>query len=412
MNKISLKDMPLIVFFLYFYMRCSLTFLGINEGVTSFLILTLLVLYQLLKKRCFIIKKNNFWVFVLICGFIGLSCMLNRAFSNLDLGVILQWVICLVVTSTFSKDEFYDYFLKSMYFIAVSSIVGLLIWHTIPGFVNLFPLVTNMKWFGGATNLRNLYICLVDTGSTYQRNFGIFYEPGMYAFYLNLAIFILLFKKESIDVKKFIVLVIALLTTTSTNGYISLTLLVIIYFTSRKSFASRLEKKMYKNTKKMLIVLTVVIIFLAVYYFYANPARLSFLTSKLFELNMSSTSGSGFERFRAIRLSIEAFLLNPVVGLSVTGISNYSGSSITTFTPMQWFATYGLVYGLLCNVGYAKVAIDRKNKTSVNLMLCVTIFTMIVSQNLTTNGVMVALLMYSFLDMFKTRKRRSVELCI
>ncbi len=78
-----------------------------------------------------------------------------------------------------------------------------------------------------------------------SRNSSLFWEPGAFQAYINLAILILVFEKDNIVNKRryYIVFLIALLTTQSTTGYI-LTSVIILYavFTSKIKIRSALIK--------------------------------------------------------------------------------------------------------------------------------------------------------------------------
>ena len=400
--------LQLLLFFLYIYMRCSLVFLDVNEGVIGCLIVLLMLVYQLIVQHRMYIQKSYTMIFLIMTGLISISCIVNRNFSNLDLGVLLQWLVGTFVVSTFRREDFVRCYVKVLYVIAGCSLVGFVLGIVAPGIVARFPTVTSMKWFGGSSSLRNMFLCIVDIDSRYQRNYGIFYEPGMFAFYLNLAIYFLLFSKKKLNIRFFIVLVLALLTTTSTNGYISLAILMIaFYLKSRRSRGQNFTKKQ----KNILALAVVTLLIYAIFYFIRNPDRWLFLVSKLGELNSKSTEGSGFERIRAVSLAFEAFSMNPLFGISVTGVSEFSGSSITTFSPIQWFATYGILYGAVCNYAYGKVVYDkRENAFLVNCILLLFTFSMILTQNITSNGVVVALLYYSIENSFKFNERKSYDI--
>lgn len=92
-----------------------------------------------------------------------------------------------------------------------------------------------------------------------QRNYGIFYEPGVYQTVLSSAIFLLLFDKTLFATKKkkilyVLILIIAMLTTGSTTGYISLTILLAFYVLSTNGSKKR------KLFMMLIIIATVIII--------------------------------------------------------------------------------------------------------------------------------------------------------
>lgn len=97
------------------------------------------------------------------------------------------------------------------------------------------------------------YTQLLGYGEIYARNSGMFWEPGAYQGYLNIALFLLLRSEYNVDDrrKRLLVLSLALFSTQSTTGYLVFGTLVIYYVIR--------NKKMAMPTKLLLLLLTVVV---------------------------------------------------------------------------------------------------------------------------------------------------------
>ena len=282
-----------------------------------------------------------------------------------------------------------------MYIISIFSLISYFISLLKPSIFLNFSYFSDSSWLGPGDHfgLRNAFVSVVDIGSNYRRNWGIFYEPGMFAFYLNLALYLLLFKSESINKKMLLFLSIALITTFSTSGYITFGLMFIALVLKNKKNS---VINYMKNNKKIIFLFIVMIIGVVVF-FITNPNNWLFFSSKFSEIgNKSISNGSGYSREKAMYLALEAIKLRPLTGISSSGISQFFDGNISTFTPLQWFATYGLLYGLICNVLLLYYAIDKNEKLLCNIFKYFAIVSMIVSQNMSSNIMIMIIIIYSF----------------
>lgn len=399
MLKLDKRIGQFFLIFLFMYFRFSLWFLGTSETIQAFLSIFLLITYQLIFTQRFVLKQKSLIMFLTMLLLILTSCLINYNLNNLELGVILQWVIALLIVNTLSKQEFCESYVSVICLLSIFSLIVFFLELSLPSFIEIFPYVTATKWIGNGMdgNIRNIYIGIAALGANYKRNWGIFYEPGMYAFFLNFAIFLELFVSKNTDKKKIIILMLALLTTLSTNGYISLFLIMFAFILQRKN-AITYNKKL----KFWMIKLGSVIVLFVTVFFAFNPERWFFFISKLGEWGASA--GSGYERISALKYAWFAFLHNPITGISSTKISGFYNGNISTFTPLQWFATYGLIYGLICNVCLGLTAFNDKKLSGNNIIKCIALFTMIFSQNMTSNSIVLAFIIYNATNLFG-RKR-------
>ena len=177
---------------------------------------------------------------------------------------------------------------------------------------------------------------------TISRNCGYAWEPGSFAVYLCLAIFINLFINSDSKNNKlhFWILLAALLTTQSTTGYFILMTIIIFYFIN-------------KDVKKILLVFPIVI---AVMIFVFS---LPFMKNKILDL-ISETSGleqllsDAFgrsspatpQRFMSLMITMVDFYHNPIIGLAAHYEDAWTyklGSNISPISGIgNLFAQFGL----------------------------------------------------------------------
>jgi hypothetical protein len=177
---------------------------------------------------------------------------------------------------------------------------------------------------------------------TIPRNCGYSWEPGSFAVYLCLALFINLFitstRKDS--KLRFWILFATLISTQSTTGYVIMMLIIVFYFIN-------------KDIKKILLVFPIVI---AVMIFVSS---LPFMKNKIFELidetsRLEQLLFDSFgrenpvtpQRFTSLRITMVDFLHNPLLGLAAHYEDQWTyklGSNISPISGIgNLFAQFGL----------------------------------------------------------------------
>jgi hypothetical protein len=175
------------------------------------------------------------------------------------------------------------------------------------------------------------------------RNCGYAWEPGAFAIYLCLAIFINLFftNPDSKGKTRFWVMVVALLSTQSTTGYIIFIVITLFYF---------LNKKLY------IVLLLFPFIVISLIYI----ATLPFMSQKVIEL-IDETKGIDLlvertigreeemtpQRFTSFMITFQDFRNNPVLGLGNHQEESWTykiGANISSITGIgNLLSQFGLV---------------------------------------------------------------------
>lgn len=148
---------------------------------------------------------------------------------NLTGGYIFK--ICLLfcgyaVTRITGWEDFKRYYCDIMYFIAAVSLACFM-FHSIIASMTVIPSVSN-----GQLAFKNMIFSIVPMGNysiwSWYRNYGIFWEPGVYQLYLNIAIMFTFFGKKKAGIKdifRIFIYALAILTTFSTAGYFLLSMM-------------------------------------------------------------------------------------------------------------------------------------------------------------------------------------------
>ena len=219
-----------------------------------------------------------------------------------EIMVILQaYLICTVVT----VEDFKRAFTNVMSVLAVVSVAGFALRYIYPGIVNHIPVLTNLS----DLKYGNLLLTTIPHDVMYVtfRNYGIFREPGVYQFFLNLALIFLLEKPNVAKSWQLYSLLVAMVFTFSTAGYILAIAIVLVYF-----FLDRLQIKA-STVLPMLIAILVVGSLFSRGIIKAD----SNIFSKLLTSNSSTNS-----RFGSIAVDFHIAKMSPVFGCGFEFVEN------------------------------------------------------------------------------------------
>lgn len=235
---------------------------------------------------------------------------------------------------------------------------------SMPAFVN-----------AGGRDFYNFGLSFVSITEVKYRNFGIFREPGVYQFFLILALLLHNYILQWDKNWKFwvinIILVVTALTTFSTNGVVEAGLLVLVVF---------FDKKLYKDKKILVTAIVLAVLAVAgVTVIMLRGGDLAFtlkqMVAKLYTLNRSSSA-----RLDAIVADIGFFLKNPLFGEKIAMV--LEAVEHNTTSTMLMFAMFGVLGGGLHLVSWLALTWDRERKLWVNVSLMLIVLMSFNTQNL------------------------------
>jgi len=210
-----------------------------------------------------------------------------------------------------------------------------------------------------------------------HRNWGIFREPGVYQFFVLIAVYlnnyISKWNKPWILWMNNLILSITMLTTFATGGVIELLLFVIILI---------IDKQYYKNKIVRRVLCTAIIcIFILVLYSWAEQNTL-FITIRTMILKIfdASPNTSGGARYDSIAVDTKIFFMNPFFGEKIA-TTLYAVQDNTTST-MILFAIFGVLGGLFHVAGWIALVWEKNRKIWINLALLLVLFMSFNTQNL------------------------------
>lgn len=388
----------LLVFLLIYCSQDALLF-GTNANKIFFIvknIILVFVFFFLVRKTTKNIEidigKSNIVLYGLISMSL-LTSLLNFDITFKYLYEILLILIAYNITRNLSFDKFKEYFVYSLYYLSLLSVIL----YAISLFsYSLIELMPSFKNESGYIYYSFLGLCNVSEVPMYgmMRNASLFREPGVYAIFLIISL-VFLYNTNTIHKRQrnkiMFVSSIAILTTLSTAGYIGL-LLLIGYLVLGKS------NQIGFGSKLFVILLCIV----GVYYVLTNDS----LYSSVFD-KMSGGNDSANSRFGAIFNNIEMWSKDGVSilfgngyqyvenNISLVATEKEYISTHNTNTLFKMLSVHGFFYFItIISLLYAASRKITSNHFSLYVMLLFCI--MLSNEDLIFNQIIYIILFYGF----------------
>lgn len=293
----------------------------------------------------FIKKKNtiNIGLVILVISFSTLTLVQTALGFNQSIFTFILFLVSLLGYFFISKViglNFFNTFINSIYYVSLISLPFFFLTFYVPFLTfiadkvsiiftplsfnenNLLPneISRNILIY----NFKNYYFA-------YNRNSGPFWEPGMFAVFLNTALFFNLLKtKKAISLRNFI-FVLTIITTFSTTGYIGLFFILIVYL-------------LFISTSRFRIAYILTLIIISAYII-----ELDFMQNKILEqIEMANKSGSS--RFGAVLIHWQIIKNYPLTGVGdglSRFVSYYTDATSTANGISLVFAKFGIPFGML-----------------------------------------------------------------
>ena len=356
-----------------------------------FLFLLLPICLYLIKVRKIQFQKSVITTILVITVFAVLHFILGHRNLIGTIDLILRFST-IIVASVLVGTSFRPIFIYLMKFFSYVSVIIWCLIFIFPSFANiLFSIGSALPQFVSETWLQNtttpgvslyLYYLPEKLSSSYMsffRNCGPFFEPGLFASYLSLAIALNMGVYNSLFNKDNIILLLALLSTCSSAGYISLLIILISSLFFSKSIFYR-----------VVIILTLVLCW--------NPImNLDFMSEKI-STNFESADSSASSRFGAVLYHLEKLSVSPLIGyaggdMPLTRfdslVGNYDASGLlspngVSFPFLFWGVPLGIVFFALL-FRSIQILLPQTLPKYKLLLLFIILLSASFSQTITTN---------------------------
>ncbi len=287
----------------------------VNDVRTNYIICALFTIVLFFRHNK--IKTSGFVLYIIsftLISLVQISSVPNASISSgifLLLKMFIGFVLISVVGYRFPK-----VYVETMTFIAVISLVGFLY----NSFFGIIPGVRHSD-YGVSIYIYN-QLDSIHTGFV-SRNCGMFWEPGAYQGYLNIAVmFALMFDTMKKIKYQILILIIAILTTKSTTGYAVLAFILAYYI-------------MFNYNGKYRILFCVFFALLFVYYY----TSLDFLQDKIQTQDFNNQSEGRLNDYaRYMPLIKEHFLF----GMSAE-VANEAPTGNGFLSFLLYYGVFGIV---------------------------------------------------------------------
>lgn len=372
-----------LIFLAFIYLNGSLWAVDGISGIQQFALKTILILVVIVaKKPRFKMKNVRFTVFLL--AMMLMTMLTAGIYFDLDVAAILNLLFALVIVSSYSEEVFAYWYCKIMGFLACCSLVGFTTYYVARGVLNAFPQVV---WHAGI-RFANMIVTLVPlTMEDYFRNWGIFREPGFYSIFLIIALVFELFSPKKPKKAIVYIEIVSLITTFSTMGIVALVLLLAAYILDRKDVYT--DKK---SKRRLITVALVVLCAVCLWMIFTSNGQRMFARVFGKVLSEKSTNVSYLNRQLGIERAVSIFENNVLFG---GGYISVVGGEID-FTELLWFAIYGVLFGIVCNLYYLIYPLKYGKSGISKLLLMATFFVAAYSQSIETSMFTFIILLYSF----------------
>lgn len=390
--------------------------INIPASIRIIIILLIPFVFVTTQKKVFSLKRNAILLAVLLLGLQAITCLANGIYMEQDLFLIGSLFAALMFCGVISFERFVAGYREVIYWIALLSTIVYSVNVIFPNLINLIP--SFMLQQGSSTGTYTLLWTIVVkkiSVQTYNRNFGIFVEPGQFQLFLCIAFIIEFFYYRKIEWKRILVIALAVVTCRSTNGFLALIPIVIAYLLDESKFEEKSRKKSRFVFGCLIVVLGLVLFFSTSENIIAYIIEVVEKVESLSATYSYEDVGSGIERRRSMDVAWKMFVSSPVVGLGYKGWMIFkqnltSSSFIMTFSPLNWFARFGVVYGVIVNSLYVSSFVFIPKKFISKLFVALSMFIMISAQEVTSDPFIWVLIFYGCENLFYRRKTNN--LCI
>ncbi len=299
--------------------------------------LLLILLLPLLMSEGRLVVNGQFTLCCILVFIMTVSGITNQA----GIGTLLSRVIAVLTAYSIAKyctlEAFATSFCRFVCIVSWVAIVIEILAYVLPGAVYAMPTIVNTAGTRHATCFFGS-IATENIAKPLIRSNGIFWEPGAFAVYLNLALFFRLFALKEQRISQLVTYLAALIITFSTAGYICFAFLMIVYILFFNS------GKANSKSKWVMVFLMLVAVIVA----FASPTVKSLLFGKI--INRESTM---MVRWYSFIGGFQVAAAAPLIGVFSNNIRDamreYAAASggMLTNTWTYQFAAYGFPFGIL-----------------------------------------------------------------
>ncbi|UOW67241.1 O-antigen ligase family protein [Paraclostridium bifermentans] len=400
----GIKKMNYIIVFALIYLTSSFVSLSIPGIINMTMLITLGAFSCVYNIKDIKISYKSF-IILCILSINALIVFLVYQDSIYQYAILfISMISAYMISISIQYKEFIKIYVKIMYILCIISLIAYFISLISLDLFSIFPIQEN----SAGTKVYNMIFTVLHISDYIKRNFGLFWEPGAFQTFINLALFFEMFTAKVPNSKVVTILIITIITTISTTGYIATLLICIAYISSKKKKNLEIKKSNKKIIRNIILLLVV-----SFFVFMALPNTYKYqLTGKIMTIfsNTSSNSidDSTMVRIDAVKYPFEAFINSYLFGVGYDNfyeLAKNKCSNMVTATIINWFSIFGLFWGVICSYMFCMTPIKMINSNYiVKILVCVSFMLIIFTEDYHRNSAIFLIIFYGIDIMFINKR--------
>ena len=357
-----LRTFAKVLFFIILVIVNSGYMMQVSTGTAqTFIQYSTIIVFLLLAFYHFIVKRKieksgyNQNIFLMFTVIALISMFVNGEQLTLYINQIAIVFIAFYIVDNYNENRIAEIYVRTMVLISVISLL-FLIW------IKLFGIPTPISMISTTATENECYNYVIYFypqlwDASLGRNRGVFWEPGLFATFIIIALVLEVLFAERISKLRVTILVITVISTFSTAGILLLIPTAIVYI-------DRLSEKSKKQTF-ILMLLWAVLILMVLYKDTLINALVS-INSDIFG-KLLGENNSKVTRLGAPLLNWEIFLSHPIFGAGIGGATTLFQQSKLQFladsqtsTSLFMLAAFGIL-GILYTVWWIMSILGQKS---------------------------------------------------
>ena len=390
-SRIQISTWDYVLVYLILLLKAGFYFIDNLNSITS------PVLFSLLLITCIVRNKKPDKTVLVISFILFILYNLSGLVSgfpqrNLYINYVLNLLISIFVVSLFDRSEYLRLFSDVVYVISIASLVFWLFFMAGIPVADYFPVLTRAD----GASVHHIMLTCVNTSvySGVLRSQGVFWEPGAFQIMIIISLIIDVYRDDIVKVwRRRLIFALTLITTFSTTGIICLVLAYLIAINKQKS-----------NNYLMILGYSILVVLLIVNTISSDSVLLDRVFGQKFQEASDYQLGSGSTGTTSVRLDgilvpLMYFAESPIFGIGEEGydaMRSFVGHDMFTCTPVNLFVRYGIIYAIICYIGLFKVMNLKPKKLSESLLIIITLFLCVISEELAYNTILVIFILLGY----------------
>ena len=240
-------------------------------------------------------------------------------------------------------------------------------------------------WNSKQWDFYNFGFAYAVTWELWHRNFGIFREPGVYQFFVILAVYLnnyaVNWKRQWLVWVINGILTVTMISTFAIGGFVELGLFVVFLYFDKKWYKTRWGK--IGGVAAVAVVIGLVASVWLMLLFYDNFTQTIFFEPYNMFIRLTTESDSLLDRLDAIFTNLRILFQKPLLGDMVASVLH--GTNHNTSSTLLLYAILGILGGSVNVAAWIALLWKRERNLFGNLLLLLILFMSFNTQNLVTN---------------------------